>query len=212
MKKLILLLSLLSFNANAKGFYIGLDYQSVNLNLREKSTNGITPKLDEYYNSKYLGASPIIGYEFDDISSIEVSYFTNTQEKTNNNTGLIWTSGSLSGQAVETSSLSSIDIYNINTVHKLKISNNFALTALVGGSIINFNLKESYNNGYSINEGVLGYGLNAGLGAEVSLSTHIALTISGKYTKTLGLDLEKTNGTSGVDSFFTYGGGIKYYF
>jgi opacity protein-like surface antigen len=206
MKKTIftILLSLLAINVEARP-YLGLQWNTLKTDYDDAYVNS-----KEYYETDFRAFSPVIGYNLTNSDSIEVSYFYDSQRKSNNNTGLVWISGPLAGEVVETQVKTSLHMLNFDLVHSEKITNtNIKILGNLGASLIDFEVKEGYNDGSIIKENSKGYAANLGLGAEIDLHENFALNTKVKYNKVFGVEFVNVNGINELDNIITFSVGTK---
>lgn len=211
---LLTVLSTNAYTADTLKFYIGAEKQAATLSFSDGAieTNNGSFNLysKDYYADKYSSFTPVLGYQINEHSAIEVSYFKDSAQYANNSTGLLWTSGIKNGQAITVITNTNIKMYNIDTVHNLKIDKApVRLLGILGASIIDIEAQELYNNDASSTSEVRGFGINIGVGVEIELHKHVSLITKAKYTQALNTDFEGLYATKGLDNITTLSTGIK---
>lgn len=192
-------------NANANP-YFGVGYQFNQLNYNSASLSGFGIDLDDYLEKDFNNINLFAGYKINDNMAIELGYFSKKDEnKTNSNTGLVWTdtSGTLT-----TNTKSDLQIINLDGIYSFEANSKLNFLTIASISKIDANSKISYlDDGVSRSSESLddnGFGIGGGIGLEVELIKNISARIVAKYTHTLGID--------SFDNLISYNAALKYQF
>jgi len=216
MKKLIYTTALLlTFeNAQAKDnkYYLGLEYQNsqIGIEARDTSSLGYIINENDYYETNLNNINYFVGYNFNKNLALEVSYFQDSSSKSNNNTGLVYTSGTLNSQAVTTDSDLSIKVLGLDVIYNHDI-NKFRIFGLTGLSYIQANVDENFNDGSNYTNSANGLGFNIGGGMGYKVTENTLLRAKVKYTSINNLNLN-SQGISQIEDIVSYKVGVSYSF
>jgi hypothetical protein len=215
---LALIIVLITTAANAQDrFYLGIETQSSTLSLKDGSietSNGtFILQADDYYDNKLNSFVPFIGVRINEVAAVELSYFSDDSFSFNNATGLVWSTGPLSGQKINVETRTSLKVYGLDTVYNLKLKDlPLRFLGIAGVSYIDFDVKESYNDGNSKQDNPRGLGINLGVGFELDLYKNVSIITKAKYIQTLNVDVKNMYSTRGLDNITNLSTGIKFKF
>lgn len=217
MKILIKTITLLFLATSAyahEGFYAGISAQKNDIKFSNKTLNISTGpyevKANDYYDNSALSYGLNVGYDYSNKLAFELGWNKISLSKANNNTGLQYTSGSMSGQAIKTNSSLDLNIVSLDVIPSLPLNKSFSLYGSAGLAYVNAKAKESYNNGDVLNDSGNKLGISAGLGVKYTLDK-VSLTAGYKHT-VLNQKLENVNGFKSIKSIDTFKIGINYLF
>lgn len=210
------LLTLLTTKAMAYP-YLGLNYSSLKTSFNDKKDGNLTTSSSQYYATDYKAVSPSIGYEFADLfdnnKSVELSYFFGSSNNTNNDTGLTWTAGPLTGQPFKVKSQTSIRMINLDFMKAQRILPKELLDikafGILGLSLVDFKVTETYNETASISERENGHALSIGMGLETVLNEFISIVFKGKFYKVSGVDFDNLFAMKDIDRLHVFSVGMK---
>ena len=199
---------LLCSNVALANPYVGIGLQDMDIKLN-------SPELvrsNEYYENKFMDFALVAGYKFNK-HSIEVSYFNNSEDKSNNSTGLVFISD---GVPLTTKTNLDLSIINLDLLSTHYEHNNISAFSLLGVSYITADLKEDYlGNGISrelLTEEEKEIGFNVGGGGQYNLNDNVLVQLDLKYTHMNSLKFDEVAGIKEIDNIVSTNIGIKYLF
>ena len=169
---------LLCSNVVVAGEYVGIGLQDMDV----KFSNPELARSNEYYENKFMDFSLVAGYKFDK-HSIEISYFSSSEEKANNNTGLVFISDSV---PLTTKTSLDLDIINLDFLNTHYEYDSISAFSLLGISYVTADVTEDYlGNGVSrelLTEKEKEIGFNVGGGVQYNLNDNMLVQLDLKYT------------------------------
>lgn len=202
-------LSLISGSAIASPFYAGLEGQFQEFKYEDTSNLPFSIEADDYYKKNMITPNVFGGYNINKRVAIELGYSWGSADKTNNDTGLVYASGPLNGQALTTSTTIDVKTLSLDGVFTQPLAlSNFNVLGLVGISYNQFDLKESYNDGSSLSDKDRGLGISAGLGVSYDINESIAIRSKVKYTHLDSIE-PSVNGLDSIDNIISISFGAK---
>jgi hypothetical protein len=213
-KKLITIALLLSpLTSYAKPHYIGLEYQSNNLSYKAPNNSVVSVEPDDYYESNLSDLAFLAGYKINNQLSIEASYLDSKEGKTNDNTGLVYSTGALTGQSVIITTEVKLKSYslNIHPTYYIK-GTNFSLFGILGISYLKFKFNESFNDGTSNISTEDSFNPNIGFGVDYKMNNQYSVLMKMKYTPIDNIKPINLDGVNEVSNLTNISVGIIYRF
>lgn len=210
MKKLALITSLAAALTSANAYsnyepYVGLDINSNRIS--HKGTGFINS--NEYYEDSLTHLNYNIGVKRNNIS-FELGYFQDSGDKINNNTGLVYTSGPKTGQAVETKTSLDAKFLTADLGYELDTkTNKLALGGIIGATYADFSLTENFNDGTTIKSDATGLGLSLGGYIGYDINPHFRVLGRVKYTMFNDIKPSGSAGMSEINDMVTVGLGVR---
>jgi hypothetical protein len=189
--------------------YAGLDFQANKANYSDETANiageSFNIKYKDYYEDEYFGISPFIGFNITKHDSVELSYFADSEEKSNSNTGYIFVADSVPVVARTQIDLKSI---TLDYMRNYNLGENTTLSPILGVSRIEADqITHLDGNGvtrYTTSQSESGWGVGIGAQAKYAVTEKAFIRARAKYTSVSGVGV--------LDSIVSYSIGAGYNF